>query len=222
VAHLDAPSLTVDLPGRGLTPEDAAPPTLHTLHESAIAALDGFTEVERVVLVGPSMAGLTVPAVAGARPDRIAHLVMVSCFAPTDGNSVTDEMSALMRLVNRSGLGVRANGTLSPHAAVLAFGNGMTREQKHFLRDRIVPEDVSVVITEPVSRSGLPPASHVPRTYIKLLKDRAHRPSMQDRFIARLGDCAVRTIDSGHDVMIGRPQELAMTLNQIRSESVRD
>ncbi|GIG98259.1 hypothetical protein [Plantactinospora mayteni] len=48
----------------------------------------------------------------------------------------------------------------------------------------------------------------IPRTYVKLLRDQAIRPKMQDKFIDNIGDCRIRTLQSRHNAMISHPVEL--------------
>ena len=45
---------------------------------------------DRFVLVGHSMAGLTIPEVARRAPERVAHLVFLSCSVPPEGGSIVD------------------------------------------------------------------------------------------------------------------------------------
>lgn len=110
-----------------------------------------------------------------------------------------------------------------PMPALLArtmFCNDMDADQRAFTRSVTVPE-APQLMAESISRANLAPASQVPRTYVKLQRDRALRRRMQDRFIAHLGDSAVRTMESGHDAMISRPAELAAALNDTtRNDSV--
>src|SRR5215475_8528476 len=97
--HLAARSLAIDLPPkavRGVATDalDARPPELLSVGvrefaDSALADVDaaGF---ERFVLVGHSMGGLTIGELARRVPERIAHLVFVSCLVPPEGGSIID------------------------------------------------------------------------------------------------------------------------------------
>ncbi|MEV0891677.1 alpha/beta fold hydrolase [Promicromonospora sp. NPDC050262] len=62
--HLDGPFLAADLPGCGTRPADLSQVTLDDLVLAAVADLDDFDTAEKVVLIGHSMAGITIPAVA--------------------------------------------------------------------------------------------------------------------------------------------------------------
>ena len=80
--------------------------------------------------------------------------------------------------------------------------------------DRIGPEVVGF-LAEDASREGIPPA--LPKTYVSLLRDQALTPATRT---GRSPTCAPlpvarrgRRDDSGHDVMISRPQALAEVLS---------
>jgi hypothetical protein len=95
----------------------------------------------------------------------------------------------------------------------------MDEEQARFVLDRTGTE-AAVVLAERVTRAGIPP--ELPKTFVKLLQDQSLPPEHQDALVDNLraspgGDVGVVTIDSGHDVMISRPKELADVLNRIAS-----
>lgn len=97
----------------------------------------------------------------------------------------------------------------------------MDEEQARFVLERTGTE-AAVVLAEPVTRAGIP--RELPKTFVKLLRDQSLPPAHQDVLIDNLraspgGDVDVVTIDSGHDVMISRPKELADVLNPITAAS---
>jgi pimeloyl-ACP methyl ester carboxylesterase len=218
--HLRAPVLAVDLPGRGAHPAELSGLTTAAFADSVVADLDGFDDAERVVLVGHSMAGVTIPLVAARRPERVSALVFVSCFVPREGSSIADDMPAGIRVVTRLLSLRQTREPAKPNARIARymFCNDMDAEQTAFTLSRHVPE-ASSIFSERVSRKDLPPAEEIPRTYVKLLRDRALRPGLQNKFMANIGHCQVRTINSGHDAMISHPVELAAILNAIQQPS---
>ena len=76
-----------DLPGHG---DDPAPASAQTLDSYAAAdrrpCLDSCSG--EVVLVGHSLGGLVISAVAEAQPERLRRLVYVTAFLPRDGDSL--------------------------------------------------------------------------------------------------------------------------------------
>jgi len=82
-------------------------------------------------------------------------------------------------------------------------------------------EDIGLdpaIFGEHVSRRGIPP--ELPKTYVRLGRDQALWPDDQERAIAALrdspgGDLDEVELDTGHDVMISAPEQLAAVLNRI-------
>jgi hypothetical protein len=64
---------------------------------------------------------------------------------------------------------------------------------------------------EHISRLGLP--ASIPRTYVKLLRDRALPPQWQDKAAANI-DAKVVTLDTGHMAPLTHPKEVAKILNR--------
>jgi pimeloyl-ACP methyl ester carboxylesterase len=73
-------------PDRYETPPGLTDLRLENFADSFLRDVDtaGF---DRFVLVGHSMGGLTISEVARREPDRVEHLVYVSCIVPREGES---------------------------------------------------------------------------------------------------------------------------------------
>jgi pimeloyl-ACP methyl ester carboxylesterase len=210
IPFLDGSSFAVDLPGRGKKPGDLEKLGLEEFAASVVADIES-TRSQRVVLVGHSMAGLTIPRVLERVPARIASVVFVSCLIPREGQSVWDAMGMPPR--PRS-----AGGSIVDEAeARRMFCNDMDEEQTRFVLRNLCGE-ASGPMSEPVSLAGL--RGRTPRSYVKLLRDQALTPAMQDDFIRNAGPkTAVFELDAGHNAMISRPRELAAILNRISRET---
>ena len=92
VRRPEAPVLAIDLPGRRDEPGDLATLTIDECVRSVVAQIDR-AGLEDVVLVGHSMAGITIPGVAtdlGA--PRVRNFVFLSCCVPPEGGSVLDTL----------------------------------------------------------------------------------------------------------------------------------
>ena len=98
------------------------------------------------------------------------------------------------------------------------FCNDLDAAQTRFVLEQLCPESVGVM-NEPARTAGL--RRPVPRCYVKLLRDQALSPALQDASIRNTGPgCAVHELDAGHNAMISRPSELAAILNRVaRRES---
>jgi pimeloyl-ACP methyl ester carboxylesterase len=213
---LGARAVAVDLPPRSIRGGPArhvAPPQLDRVDVGSWAAsvlsdadAAGF---ERFVLAGHSLGGLTVAEVARIAPERVAHLVLVSAVAPPEGLTVLDVLPP--EVIERSA------GGLTDDVLAWMFGNDMDAAQLRLVVDHTGTEAVQV-ITTPVSRVGLP--ADIPVTFVRLLRDQALPPAVQDSCIASLraspgSTVEVVEIDSGHMVMITHPEALAAVLDGI-------
>lgn len=212
VPYLDHPALAVDLPGRGSKPADLHSLTVADCATSLVADIEN-SRLERVVLVGHSLAGVVLPAAAERIARRIAHLVFVSASIPPEGGNSLDSLPWHLRvLARRNARRADTREQMPKWLARRMFCSDMDENDTKYVLERLVPESISLVL-ENVSRTNLPPS--IPITYVKLLRDKALSPSTQSRMIANLRAPAVRTLEAGHDAMISRPQELARILNEI-------
>lgn len=202
--------LAVDLPGRAGKPADLSSIKISDWVDSVVADVNA-AGLDDVVLVGHSLAGVTVPGVAaklGAR--RVREMVLVAAFVPPQGKSVAHTLRGPLVPLARSAAWIRRSFPMPATAARLAFCNGMTREQRRFAMSRMVVESPAVIV-EPVDRSQMP--GEVPRTWIMTLSDRALSIQQQLACVDSLGGVEVLIcIDSCHDVMISEPNWLAQVL----------
>ena len=228
--HLEHDAIAIDLPPkaiRGGSQRHAALEQLNHLTiadfaDSAVADIDA-AGLARFVLVGHSMGGLTTSELARRAPERVAHLVYVSCMVPPEGGTAIEALPADLRDMTRAAVeesrrgGENPVGGLDESIVRTMFCNDMDEEQARFVVDHTGTE-AAVILAEPVTRRGIPP--DLPKTYVKLLRDQALPPGQQDLLITYLrespgGKVHVVTIDAGHDVMISRPRELAAVLDRI-------
>jgi pimeloyl-ACP methyl ester carboxylesterase len=170
-------------------------------------------DLTEVVLVGHSLAGITLPGVAARVPDRLRRLVFIACAVPTDGQTIADVLPGIGRSRRSDGRRrITEHRTLHPEVAARMFCNEMDADQAAFTLERLVPE-ADHVMTEPVDLRGL--QHPIPRTYIRLLRDASIIPSAQDKMITNLGGAEVIDLDAGHMAMISQPAQLADMLNAL-------
>jgi len=211
--HRQAPDLEVislDLPGRRDKPGDLITASLDDWVDSLIADIEdaGF---EQLVIVGHSMAGLTVPGVVTKLgSSRVREMVLAAAFVPPNGKSVVDTLPGIVGWYARRKADSGQSGVLPNALAEFVFCNGMTRRQRSFNRDRFYAESPSVIF-EKADRSGLP--EDVPRTWILTLHDRALSLRSQRESIAALGGVqTVLPMDTCHNLMVSQPKLLAEIL----------
>jgi pimeloyl-ACP methyl ester carboxylesterase len=168
------------------------------------------------VIVAHSLAGLTACGLATAMRDRIRHLVFVSCMIPPEGGRAIDNAPWPLRPVLEWGLrrALAGNGTYrlpSPVARHL-FCNDLDPTSTDEVLSRRCPEPAAVVFERICYEAQL---ADIPKTWVRLRRDKAISTRRQDRMVERLGGAQVVEINSGHDVMIGHPVELAAVLNTV-------
>ncbi len=216
--HLDGPSVALDLPGRGSRPADRA--TL-TIGDFVAAVVDEIVsnDLVDVILVGHSMAGLTLPGVAEAVPERLRRVVFVSCSVPPHGTALAavlgDLSPTVAAIADRVGDSVvDPEGRLHPDFARAMFCNDMDESLAEWTLARMVPEAASV-LTEASDLTGL--RRPVPRAYVRLVRDASIDLDAQDRMIANLAPVDVVDLDSGHMAMVSHPEELAGVLSDLET-----
>ncbi|MDY0013364.1 MAG: alpha/beta hydrolase [Rhodocyclaceae bacterium] len=199
--------LALDLPGHGDEPGDLGTLTIARCVESVVTRIQA-AKARQVVLVGHSMAGITMPGVAARLGCGVVRrMIFLACCIPPNGKTVLDTLHQPMRFIARRA--ARRNPVAPPLPAALAswvFANGMSREQKARVHKALCPESTTVTV-EPVFREPLP---GIATCWILTLRDRALRPLVQRSFIANLGGVdEVVALDTCHDAMISEPVELA-------------
>ena len=209
----DVPVLAVDLPGRGVSPDDLRTVTLERCVDRVVEQIER-AGLDELVVVAHSLGGLVAPGVVaklGAR--RVVRLVLVAAVIPPEGMSNLDLIPQPARWVIarllRPGVARRPPSRV---VARLSFCNGMTRRQREHVYAQLVPEAPGP-FHEPVSRAELPTA--IPRTWLLPLRDRANPPRKQRVCIANLGGVnELIEIDTCHDAMVSEPATLARLLSE--------
>jgi pimeloyl-ACP methyl ester carboxylesterase len=205
--HLPATTVAVDLPGRGSRPRPLAGMTIGDFVDAVVDDIES-RDLRDVVLVGHSMAGITMPGVAERIPDRLARLVFVACTVPADGERIVDTLDPEIRAIAEQNAPRPEGGKLDDATATALFCNDMTDEQIRWTLARMVPEANQLTL-EPVSLKGL--ANPIPRTWIRTMHDIVVPPDRQAQF-ALHADAEVVDLDAAHMAMISRPEALAAVL----------
>jgi pimeloyl-ACP methyl ester carboxylesterase len=202
--------LAVDLPGRGRTPGNLATATIGEWVGSVVADIEreGLGDI---VIVGHSMAGVTVPGVvATLGSPRVREMILAAAFVPAQGQAIVDTLGGPLAWFARRGARSGKPTKVPRSAARYAFCNGMSPQQREFALSRLYEESARIP-GEPVDRSTLP--DDVPRTWILTTRDRALSDKSQRASIAALGGVQkILPIDACHDLMISHPEQLAQLL----------
>lgn len=224
-------------PGRFATePSKVADTTLDDYVASIEQTIDALTAMghDRVVLVGHSMGGVPITAVAERMPEKIAHLVYLTAFMPASGVPGVSYIAAPENLGEMVGPQLMADpariGALRmDHRSSdpdyirngkTAFYADVSDETyaavAHLLTPDVPVGPFATPITTTPGRWG-----SVRRHYIKCLQDRAIRPSLQQRFIDEANafvpgnQTQVYELQSSHSPFLSQPRELAALLSRI-------
>ncbi|MGF1645531.1 MAG: alpha/beta fold hydrolase [Kineosporiaceae bacterium] len=193
--HLHASALAVDLPGR--RPGGAVVPAGETTgwttlddYADSVASDVLATGWEDVVLVGHGFAAVTLPRVVALVPGLIGRLVFVSGALPRHGEPVRPPDPRHVR---------GAVTDLPTEAAARA-------------RALTVPEPPRVG-DDLADLTGL--RYPVPRSWVRLERDRVVPPARQDVYAERAGCAEVVGLDAPHLAMIAAPRDLAAVLDRM-------
>ncbi|MEN8161650.1 MAG: alpha/beta hydrolase, partial [Myxococcota bacterium] len=154
-------------------------------------------DLRQVLLVGHSLAGITLPEVARRLPERIRRLVYLSTSNPPAAQSVNDLMKHPLSPLSR---GVDAR---------TMFCNDLDEETAAWLLGQLGPEPPGP-LSEPVRVASGP--ADVPSTYILLERDEALPPAFQREQAEQAGADEIVSFDAGHSAFASRPRELAQLL----------
>ena len=207
--------ILVSLPGHG---DDQTPPntlTMDVYRDKTIEAIDAVQG--KVILVGHSMAGFVISAVAEKIPNRIDKLVYLAAYLPANGQSLLD----LATTDKDSYLG----NALVPSADKLTIGIKQDVIVPAFCQD--APDGVKNVVVstfraEPAipftNKVTLTPENfgHVSKYYIHTLQDHTISPALQKRMVAAAPNVIKEySLDSSHTPFLSMPDQLAELLLKI-------
>jgi pimeloyl-ACP methyl ester carboxylesterase len=162
---------------------------------------------EPVILVGHSAGGMWITQTAEAIPERIARLVYVAAFLPSDGQALGDLASDDI---------VQTNLVVDESAGTALVAEGVRREAFYAECDdevaaaasaRHVPEALAPFAT-PIRITDERGGS-VPRVYVECLRDNAIVIEKQRAMQAARPCEQVFTIDTDHCPSLSRPREIA-------------
>lgn len=206
--------LALDIPGCGtkrdratehLQPRDVARELINDLLQAGM---------QRIVLVGHSLAGNVLPALLEMRPDLFHRLIYVSCSLPLPSQTVLQLMGHRLQGASKSEVGwpVDPSTTQLRDRYEAMYCNDMSETQKTgFLADLMYDDWPRSYFT--ATDFSFQNLDRVPATYVVCQTDRALPVEWQETFAERLHAKRVLRIDAGHQVMITRPQALADLLH---------
>ncbi len=199
-----------DLPGHGDDDTDPGAVSLSLYVDHLQGVIE--KQPEPVVLVGHSLGGLSISAVASALPDRVAAMVYLAAFVP-------QTMTPLAELQDRLDFAdamlldpLRGTADLERAQVADLFYGGCTEAQQAWAADRLCTQAIEPFFAELAIDADAwgRPARH----YIECLQDRAVPLALQREMHEPL-DFEVHRLDTDHSPFLSAPENLVELLLQV-------
>ena len=207
--------ILVSLPGHG---DDQTPANTLTMDVYRDKTIDAINSVSgKVILVGHSMAGFVISAVAEKIPNRIDKLIYLAAYLPANAQSLLDLAStdkdsylgnALMPSEDKLTIGIKQDVIVS------AFCQDAPDGVKQLVLSTFRAEP-AIPLTNKVT---LTPENfgRVPKYYIHTLQDHTLSPDLQKRMVAAAPNVKKEySLDSSHTPFLSKPDELVDLLLKI-------
>jgi pimeloyl-ACP methyl ester carboxylesterase len=184
--------------------------TLDT-HVRDIVSLMEFEDLRNVVLCGHSAGGLVITGVADRIPERISSIVYLDAFVPKDGDSVFTLSSDAFKLFEITAT-AQLGGIACAPVPSAAFG--MKEHMREWFEKKCTPHPIASLL------QGIKLSDRhltIKRRMFVLAIWNTTYPGPFTAFYERLKDdpsWVVRTVRSGHDIMIDAPMEVVRFLEE--------
>lgn len=203
--------LVVELPAHG---DDQTSPATVSIDAYRDKVIEAMNKVQgKVILVGHSMGGMVVSAVAEKIPGSIEKLIFIGAFVPADGQSLldlatTDHQSqlgaSLIPSADQLTLDVKHENIISIFCADAAQADQDLMLQKY----RVEP---AIPFT---NKAQLTPTGfgRVDKYYIHTLQDHAIGMDLQNQMVTAAGITKTYSINSSHSPFLSQPDEVTKLL----------
>ena len=206
--------IVVELPGHGADNTATYTLSLDVYRDKVIEAIAAVND--KVILVGHSMGGMVITAVAEKVPAKIGKLVYIGAFLPSSGQALTDLAysdpdSKLGPLLQPSDDKLTLN--VKHDSLTWLFINDGNQGVKQLVIENYRAEP-AIPFTNKVTltKEGF---GSVNKVYIKTLQDIVISPGLQDRMIAAAGIKTVFTVNTSHSPFLSQPHEVSNLLLSI-------
>jgi len=206
--------VVIELQGHG---QDQTPPSAISLKSYRDRVVTAITAINGpVVLVGHSLGGAIITAVADTIPTHIDKLVYLAGFVPANNQSILDLTTMDPNSLFGPALIPSADGlTVSiPNDKIMqVFAQDGNDQVKQLLIDNNRPEPIAPQAEKVFLKN--PAFAKVPKYYIHTNQDHAITIELQKKMVASAGIKNVYAVDSGHCPMLTKPGEVTGILLQI-------
>jgi pimeloyl-ACP methyl ester carboxylesterase len=199
-----ARTLGLDAPGCGVKRgQDTSEIDVDDVAVELIADIEA-ADLGKVVLVGHSQAGSTIPRMALKRPDLFSRLIYVSCSSPLPGKTILQMMDEEVGWPKDRSF---------PAYFRTAFCNDMSEDETKAFIARHGGDNwpmKSYAFTD----WRYDHLGQIPASYVLCLRDGILPVAWQDKFAERFKAERIIRVDAGHQVQNTRPHALAEILRQ--------
>lgn len=211
--------ISVNLPGHGIDTTTPGNIVLDDYVDAVHSAIDTISTNE-VILVGHSMAGIIISAVAEAYPEKVDKLVYLAGFLVPDGRSMLDEAlidTHSLILPNIAIDTINKKVDINLNSIMDIFYNDtsllplVTLSKKLLTPEPLFPVATSVSLT--LNNYG-----SIPRYYISTTNDKAVTPWLQERMYTQLPCRKVYQINSEHSPFLTRSGDLMKIFKKIAKD----
>ena len=208
----------VELPGHG---SDKTVPSTLTLNSYRDKVADAISKLDgKVILVGHSLGGMVISAVAEQTPAKIEKLVYIAAYLPSNGQSLFDLAGhdAGSELGGTGTLITNADGTLDVKHDLITeiFIQDGSADVKQLVLQNYRAEP-AVPFTDPVTLSSANFGA-VKKVYIKTLQDHVVSPALQDSMILSAGVQTTYQLNTSHSPFLSKPDSVAILLTKIAGQ----
>jgi pimeloyl-ACP methyl ester carboxylesterase len=197
----------VNLPGHGA---DATPASELSLDGYVAAAVSAIGK-DKIVLVGHSMAGMVISAVAEKIPIQIERLVYVAAYLPRNGESLyqisqEDSDSHIGKFWRQEDPAHYSPAWIADEGIAECFAADASPEVISLLVKNHKPEalgPMATPVTLTAERFG-----KVVKHYIHTTKDNAVSFALQKKMVARVGVTRTSLLETSHTPFFSQPEAL--------------
>lgn len=206
--------IVVELPGHGSDKTLTHTLSIDAYRDKVVEAIS--KENQKVILVGHSMAGMVISAVAEKIPTKINKLVYIGAFLPASGQALTDLAysdpdsklgPALVPSADQLTLDVKKESLVD-----LFIHDGSQADKDLVLKNYRAEPAIPFTNKVTLSKENF---GAVEKVYIKTLQDIVISPGLQDRMIAEAGIKTIYTLNTSHSPFLSQPKEVAKLLLKI-------
>jgi pimeloyl-ACP methyl ester carboxylesterase len=172
-------------------------------HIQDIVSVLEYEDLNNVVLVGHSYAGMVITGVAGKTGERISHLVYLDAFLPENEKALKDYLPQ-----NNSENGKpkeNSDWKVPPRSTAAEFGV-REKEDIEWAQKRLGPQSAKTFIQQVIIENPIPDA--IKKVYIQLTEDSPWFVEAAER-ARKNGFQIFSYYEGGHDAMISQPNEIA-------------